>query len=142
MFTLPGIHIQDALESLFTFEWNPRSRCRGIPIESFERWVHAKEEEFGSVQIVISSSWKDAFSLGEIRQKFSSSYLRTRIAATTLTLVGDRAYPRYDEIVAYLESAGIVDEPWVAIDDQRDLFPVGLDNLILVDSEKGFDPVS
>ena len=31
MFMIPGIRVHDALESLFTFEWNPRSRCRGIP---------------------------------------------------------------------------------------------------------------
>ena len=32
MFTIPGIRVHDALEWLFTFGWNQRSPCPGIPI--------------------------------------------------------------------------------------------------------------
>ena len=31
MFTIPGIRVHDALEWLFTFGWNQRSPCPGIP---------------------------------------------------------------------------------------------------------------
>jgi hypothetical protein len=31
MFTIPGIRVHDALEWMFTFGWNLRSRCPGIP---------------------------------------------------------------------------------------------------------------
>ena len=30
MFTIPGIRVHDALEWMFTFGWNLRSRCPGI----------------------------------------------------------------------------------------------------------------
>ena len=33
-FTLPGIRVHDALEWMFTFGWNLRSRCPGIRIPS------------------------------------------------------------------------------------------------------------
>ena len=39
MFRIPGIRVHDALESLFTFEWNPRSRCPGIPRSMLETVV-------------------------------------------------------------------------------------------------------
>ena len=37
MFTIPGIRVHDALEWMFTFGWNLRSRCPGIRIK--EAWA-------------------------------------------------------------------------------------------------------
>ena len=47
MFRIPGIRVHDALESLFTFEWNPRSRCPGIPtpMTSFHKSVSTAKKD-------------------------------------------------------------------------------------------------
>ena len=45
MFTIPGIRVHDALEWMFTFGWNLRSRCPGIrtiippQLKALDRWV-------------------------------------------------------------------------------------------------------
>ena len=35
MFTIPGIRVHDALEWMFTFGWNLRSRCPGIRSKAY-----------------------------------------------------------------------------------------------------------
>ena len=119
-------------------ESSPKYQLETDLVERFELWVREQEDTHGSVEIIISSSWKDAFTLDEIRRHFGSAYLWTRIKDVTPTLVGDRSFPRYDEIIEYLKSLDIVDTPWVAIDDQRDLYPPNLENLIVVNPVEGF----
>jgi hypothetical protein len=130
----------------------PKYRVEKDLVERLELWIREQEKEHGSVEIVITSSWRDAFSLEEIRQNFKSAYLWLRINSVTPTLTGDRSFPRYDEIVAYLKSLNMLDgdfEPcpcgatdphYVIIDDQPTLFPPGLDNAIFCDPSEGFNP--
>jgi len=114
----------------------PRYRLERHLVERFEGWLRRQEAQHGSVEIVISSSWKDAFSLEELRGHFDSEYVARRIRAVTPTLTGDRAFPRYDEVLAYLNDQ--LETPYVIIDDQPGLFPAGLEKTIWCDPEEGF----
>ena len=51
-------------------------------------------------------------------------------------------YVRHLEILAYLRKHDLEDVDWIALDDQPDLFPPGLSNLIVCDPEKGFQGLS
>ena len=41
MFTIPGIRVHDALEWMFTFGWNLRSRCPGIRTDKARKRLQA-----------------------------------------------------------------------------------------------------
>ena len=43
MFTIPGIRVHDALEWMFTFGWNLRSRCPGIRTHTTSYGVSGQE---------------------------------------------------------------------------------------------------
>ena len=76
--------------------------------------------DFLEVEIVISSTWREQFSLDQLRARFSAD-IAVRITGTTLLqhqaepprLVEQREW----EIVAWLEAQGRIDEPWIALDD-------------------------
>lgn len=112
----------------------PKYRLEPELVANFESWVTARRMP---VEIVISSSWKDAFSLDEIRAHFPET-LRPMIVGATPALPG-RIHDdqRYREVLAYV-SARSVEEPWRIIDDQPSLFPRDVANLIVIDGEEGF----
>jgi hypothetical protein len=73
------------------------------------------------VRIVISSTWRDAYSLDELRNRFEVR-IRPRVIGMTPALEDESEYPRYDEIRAWLKS-----QPnqanWIALDDDPAGFP-------------------
>ncbi len=88
------------------------------------------------LEVVISSTWKDAFSLRELRDRFPDD-LRPRIIGVTPSFtVGDR-YTRHKECLLYLKKKGGAQQPWIAIDDSPDHFPP-LENVLITDPETGF----
>lgn len=108
-------------------------------VENLERFVAELEKDGSQVEVVISSSWKDAFTLDEIRGHFPAS-LRPKIVGAIPTLTTVAAFPRYREIRAYLKANGLTGSEWLAVDDDPLGFPPNLKNLILVDPEEGFQP--
>jgi hypothetical protein len=109
-------------------------------VQRFKQWVLTVEEKRGSVEIVITSTWKDAFSLDTIRGMVGLPFA-LRIRGTTEGLNRCGEHQRYQEILAYLERTKSADVPWLAIDDQPEHFPPALrasHNLLLCDPTVGF----
>ena len=108
-----------------------------------ERVLFSQEEhlarvlrDFPPVEIVISSAWRQDYSLKAIQAIFRTD-LRNRIVGMTpifeIRDAGDVAGSRYREIQAYL--AGSIAN-WLALDDDASLFPAGCAELVLC--EDGF----
>lgn len=96
----------------------PRYRFEKPLLDTFEEMVRSVD----GLEIVISSSWKDAFSLDSIRAGFSAD-IADRILAFTPTIHEPMEYIRYHEIQLYLRENNINDTVWAVIDDDRAHFP-------------------
>jgi len=101
-------------------------------LRAFEDTLRAMPD----AEIVISSSWREGFTLAEIRAHFSED-VASRIVGVT-PLAEDGEFRRYREVLAYLIQSGQRRRSWVAIDDDPTHYPAAV-NVILVDSAKGFD---
>ncbi|WP_050479101.1 HAD domain-containing protein [Herbaspirillum rhizosphaerae] len=98
--------------------------------------------DFPGVDIVISSAWRENHSLEEL-QAFFTSDLRQRIIDVTPVLSHlSHQYLRQAEIMLWLREAGREYEGWIAIDDSDWLFAPACRNLILVDTDIGFDSIA
>lgn len=104
-------------------------------LPEFERVMR----DFPGVDIVISSSWREAHTLGELRALFSPDIAQRIIGATPILYDRDHEPVRETEIRAWLRDAGRETEPWVAIDDFEWFFSPGCANLVLTDTRTGFD---
>lgn len=93
--------------------------------------------EVREVEIVITSSWREVYSLSQLRSHFSGD-IAERIVGVTPLSRDVQGYYRYREILAYLKRFHTVQTPWLAIDDDPDHFPHGVPVLI-VDPAKGLD---
>lgn len=89
-------------------------------------------------EIVIASSWREAFSLGEMRKLFSPDIAGRIVGVTPLEWHRENHY-RYKEVLAFLKRSGHPGTHWIAIDDEAFHYPLGLENLVLVDGSRGFD---
>jgi HAD domain in Swiss Army Knife RNA repair proteins len=101
--------------------------------------------EFPAVEIVISSTWREQFSLDNLRSRFSSD-IATRITGTTL-LPKDQVVPRLVElreweIVTWLTVQGRCDEPWIALDDAAWQFKHHRNHLVSCTGYVGFDAIA
>lgn len=88
------------------------------------------------MRIVITSSWREAMALDELRQPFSAA-LRPRIIGVTPLSRHHSDHGRYREVLAFRNRLGQA-EPWVVIDDEPLHYPASV-NVILTDPGKGFD---
>ena len=110
----------------------PKYKLESALVTNLERWVASRKE---AVEIVISSTWKDAFSLDYIRALFPLA-LRVKIVGRTPTLTGPHiTYPRYEEVMEYNRTHGV--DKWIAFDDQPSLFPATR-SLVAIDGAVGF----
>ncbi len=95
----------------------------------------------GDVKIVISSSWRLAFSLKKVRQHFSDD-IKLLIVGFTPAHKGEQIeYERYYEVLAYLKRKNIKDAKWIAIDDSEWHYPKKC-SVILTESTVGFNQTS
>ena len=111
----------------------PRYRLEPACLEAFEnamRWIP-------EAAIVISSSWREGFSLGELRAFFPEE-LRARVIGTTPIAPSQDGHARHREVLSYLRRHGLQDRPWIAIDDDREHFPPGCE-VLFIDGSVGFD---
>ena len=98
--------------------------------------------EFPAVEIVISSTWREQFSLANLRSRFSPD-IASRIIGTTL-LAKDQVTPRLVErreweIVAWITVQGRSNEPWIALDDAAWQFKHHRDHLVACTGYLGLD---
>ncbi len=102
-------------------------------VARFERAVRA----IPGLQIVISSSWREAFTLDEIRSHFVVSVAQ-RIVGITPSVAMRDDFDRHREVLAYLKRHAGEEATWVAIDDDPENYRPGAP-VILVDCDVGFD---
>ena len=91
---------------------------------------------YPKVRIVLSSSWREAFPLTELRSLFPEEMAK-RIEGATPVVRFPGEQDRYREILAYLKKHGYENEPWLAIDDDTLNFPDGAP-VIWTDPSQGF----
>lgn len=89
------------------------------------------------VQIVITSTWRLAMSLEELRGRFSPD-VAVRIVGITPENLEEESYQRYTEIKEFLDERNLADVCWLAIDDDAAYFPKHC-SLLLTDAKVGFD---
>lgn len=116
---------------------HPFSRPHGplVHVPYFEQVLR----DLPGVDIVISSAWREAHSLEQLRLFFSEDIARRIIGVTPQLDSLEHPFIREAEIRAWLRNAGREAEPWVALDDIASFFSPGCRNLILVDTERGFN---
>ena len=90
-----------------------------------------------NVRIVITSSWRDAFCLDEIRSLFSTD-IAIRIDGFTPRSLDLQDFYRYREVLAYLKRFHNLQTAWIAVDDDPEHFPNDAP-ILLVDPSRGLD---
>jgi HAD domain in Swiss Army Knife RNA repair proteins len=96
-----------------------------------------REPALAAVRIVISSTWREAYSLARLRQVFAPD-LRERVIDVTPELPEHHGpHGRHREIQVWLAGHPEVAH-WVAVDDSRSQFPPGLDmHAVFTDPRRG-----
>jgi hypothetical protein len=105
-------------------------------LPQFERVMR----DFPDVEIVISSAWREAYGLAQLKAIFSRDIAERIIGATPVFAPAGYRHVREAEIQSWLLDNDREHERWVAIDDTNFFFAPRCTNLILVDSELGFAP--
>ena len=104
--------------------------------------LEAVLQECPQVEIVISSTWREARTLVQLQSMFSADIGARIVGVTPMWQdVQDEmsmgTYVRQAEIEAWLRQAGRTWEPWIALDDQPWLFRPFLPNLVRSDPATG-----
>jgi hypothetical protein len=96
--------------------------------------------EFESVDVVISSDWRLAEGIEQLRRYFSAD-IRHRIIGATPQIDPNVAVHnrRQLEIQAWLDGNGRSEAEWVALDDWPHSFVTGFKRLVLTDPTRAFD---
>ena len=101
--------------------------------------------EYPDVDVVISSTWREQYTLGELRDYFSHD-IRDRIVGVTpffrspkldWTPGNGPKWERQWEIETWMER-NRPEAAWLAIDDYEPLFKVGCPNLLITNPKFGF----
>jgi hypothetical protein len=103
--------------------------------ENFESVIR----EFPAVRIVITSTWRQVYTLGQIRAMFSEDVGARIIGMTAEWEDGDDHYVRFREIREFLRTRSLTGARWIALDDSGLDFPDSCTNLHVCDSEQGLD---
>ena len=116
-------------------------RRRTSPLYELDRDLVANLESilraFTDVQVVITSSWREAFSLAELRKHFAAD-IAARIVGVTPSSKSREGFYRHREVLAYLKHKGAAADSWLAVDDDREHYPPDAP-VLLVDSAVGLD---
>lgn len=97
-------------------------------------------QQFPTVKIVISSTWRNYFDLDRIKSFLPTSLADRVIGVTPTVFSRDGAFIRSREISAYLNLC-TSNKDWLAIDDESAKFYdyAANQNLVLCAGEQGFD---
>ena len=112
---------------------SPLYRLDAACLRAFERAIRSLPD----LQIVITSSWREAFTLDQMRGLFSPD-IALRIIGITPIAPNQGGQYRYREVLAYLKLKGQENDSWVALDDDPLNYPL-LNNVLLIDGERGFN---
>jgi hypothetical protein len=114
-------------------ESSPRSALDADCIEHFAGAVLSHPE----AKVVISSTWRLAYSLAALRRLFPPE-LAERIEGATPEELEAEEHARQVEIQSYLNRNGLHGMRWIAVDDDEEQFREGAP-LLVVDPVRGFD---
>ena len=102
--------------------------------------------EFPSLEIVISSSWRDTYTIEGLRDLFAED-IAPRLVGVTPSVNSPQgdwlpgippAHEREWEIEAWLKANRQLGNPWLAIDDRPQWFRPDCPHLLVTESSKGF----
>lgn len=98
--------------------------------------------DFPQVQIVISSSWAEQFSLDELKCHLGGLASRTigvipKSHPVTKVPAHLRDYSRHAACHAWLRRRQALDRPWIALDDDGWRYSPSTPNLIVIDGTRG-----
>ncbi|TQK04312.1 hypothetical protein FB599_2864 [Herbaspirillum sp. SJZ130] len=94
--------------------------------------------DYPGVDIVVSSTWREAYSIEELRSVFSEDFRSRLVDVTPIVASAGKPHVREIEILSWLRETGREYEAWLALDDSPWLFSPNCQNLILVDTNVGF----
>lgn len=115
---------------------------KGVNLFEHADRLAAALEPFPDVRIVLSTSWREHFRPGSLL-RFLPPALADRVIGQTPHCdkyggVGSRLF----EVLAYIEGNGLAGEPWIALDDQAQLFWDDTenppDNLFILKGDEAF----
>ena len=116
-------------------------RRSASPLYALDRELVANLEDVlrraPGVEVVITSSWREAFSLAELRKHFSAD-IWPRIVGVTPLSQSKEGFYRHREVLAYLKAKGMASDSWVAVDDDPEHYPRAAP-VLLVDPAVGLD---
>ena len=94
-------------------------------------------QQFSTLQIVITSSWREDKSIDELKALLGP-LLGARVIGTT-PIIDDPFlhYPRYHEVCTYLDTITEHNPTWIALDDEAGNYPPDAP-VVLVDRRSGF----
>lgn len=95
------------------------------------------QTEYAQMDIVISSTWRERYSLAQLKSHFSPAFA-ARIIGVTPVVHTYLAGEREREILMWLQEQGRQDEAWLALDDLKAFFAYHLDKVFLCDGSTGF----
>ena len=122
------------LDGVLRRKKSPLYRLATLGLRAFEQAIRS----FPNVQIVITSSWREAFTVDQMRGLFSPDIAWRIIGVTPIAPNQDGHY-RHLEVLAYLKLNRREKDPWLALHDDPLHYP-RLNNVLLIDGERGFDP--
>jgi hypothetical protein len=105
-------------------------------IALLDSWLARMED----VEIVISSSWRDAYPIESLKKIFPALLRERIVGATPILENGYAKGGRQREIEAWLAAASLhhANAAWIALDDNAAFFDIGCPFLILVDPARAF----
>jgi hypothetical protein len=105
-------------------------------IALLDSWLARMED----VEIVISSSWREAYPIESLKKIFPAPLRERIIGATPILENGYAKGGRQREIEAYLAATSLhhANAAWIALDDNAAFFDAGCPFLVLVDPARAF----
>jgi len=93
---------------------------------------------FPEVGLIVSSSHREGMSVGSIRSAFPGILARRIMGATPCRPYGRAKEGRYREILEWLTANNCANTPWLALDDEGELYPERCAHLLKVHPLIGF----
>ena len=102
------------------------------------KFLESIVNEHPEIRIVISSSWREEFSLNEIKEMLGATVGSRVIGITPVIYDSDIQAIRYREVIEYLKITDNEDTKWIAIDDTPMLYKGADASVIYTDPNYGF----